>query len=576
VNILGINAYHGDAAACLVQDGRLVAAVEEERFNRKKHCAGFPRQSIAYCLKAGGIKLRDLDHVGISRDPRANLVSKVYSRLGLLVRSPGRLIERLRSQARALSFQQDFLEAFRDQADIIRAKFHHVEHHLAHVASAFYVSGFQQAALLSVDGFGDYASVLMGQGFENEITVLRRIGFPHSLGLFYTALTQYLGFPHYGDEGKVMALAAFGKPTYMDAMRQIVISAPRGGFRLNLDYFSHHSEGVDMTWHDDASPSIGRVFSKKMEEVLGPARVPKSELTQHDYDVAASLQARLEEVVLDICRQLHAEVGCDHLALAGGVALNSVVNGMIPDRTPFREVFIQPAAADSGTALGAAFYIYHQLLHQPRSFQMVDAYTGPAFSEAECEAALKEAAIPYRRENEIEKVAAKMLADGRIVGWFQGRMEFGPRALGNRSILTHPGLPDMKATINARIKHREPFRPFAPSVLLDHMEEYFGPHLPSPYMLMVYAFLPGQLEKVPAVAHVDGTGRLQTVTREENPLYYRLIDEFRRLTGIPMVLNTSFNDSEPIVCTPSDAIACFRNSHMDVLVMGNLVAECRS
>jgi len=343
-------------------------------------------------------------------------------------------------------------------------------------------------------------------------------------------------------------------------------------FQLNLDYFLHHSRGVEMTWGDE-SPTLGRVFSEKLEAALGPARQPESELTPHHYDIAASLQKRLEEVMFELCRKLHREVPTENLAMAGGVALNSVVNGMIPSQTPFRHLFIQPAAGDSGTAVGAAFYVYHEILEKPRTFQMMNVYAGPRFSEADCEKALRDAGILFCREEEIENVIAKSLAKGRMVGWFQGGMEFGPRALGNRSILAHPGLPKMKTEINARIKHREAFRPFAPSILLEHAKEYFGERHPSPHMLMVHPFLEGRASRVPAVAHVDGTGRLQTVTREENPRFYRLIDEFRKLTGIPMLLNTSFNDSEPIVCAPQDAIVCFRKSHMDVLVLGNLIAK---
>ena len=572
MNILGINAYHADAAACLVGDGRRVAAAEEERFNRKKHCAGFPRQAIAWCLREGNLRLGDLDHVGISRRPSANCARKLASRLRWMVGSPRRALERLRSVARIQSFHSDLTAAFPDEAGNLCATLHFVEHHLAHAASAFLVSPFDEAAVLSVDGFGDFASVLMARGRGHRIEPLQRVHFPHSLGLFYTAISQHLGFSHYGDEGKVMALAGLGKPVLLDRMRKILISNGRSLFRLNLDYFCHYTQGVEMTWGDE-SPTLGRVFSNKLEDFLGPARAPKSELTPAHYDLAASLQARLEEVVFELCRELHRRVPSENLALAGGVALNSVANGLIPSETPFRHLFIQPAAGDAGTALGAAFYIHHQILGKPRSFQMIDAFTGPSFSDAECEAALKEAGISCHREEEVEKAVARLLTDGRIVGWFQGRMEFGPRALGNRSILAHPGLPDMKATINARIKHREPFRPFAPSILLEYMKEYFGPRHPSPHMLMVHPFLAGKAAQVPAVTHVDGTGRLQTVTHDENPRFYRLIDEFRKLTGIPMVLNTSFNDSEPIVCTPQDAIACFRKSHMDVLVLGNLITK---
>ena len=587
--ILGINAYHGDASAAIVVDGELVAAVEEERFNRFKHCAGFPAQSIRYCLEAAGIGLDRIDHIGISRDPSAHLHKKILHAAGRLARGAvgmgagggnggnkaggifNQIGERLANAVKVRDLRDDLAHALGLGKDAVGAKLHNVEHHKAHLASAFFVSPFERAALLSLDGFGDFISTMWGAGSGSRFEVFDQVEYPHSTGIAYTATTQFIGFPHYGDEGKVMGLAPYGKPRFIDTFRDIIRTEDdKPGFALNLDYFLHHSQGVEMSW-DEGSPQIGRIFSDKFVYVFGPARGLGDPLTGREEDIAASLQLRLEEVGFHILNQLHARTGLTDLALAGGVALNSVMNGNILRNTPFRRLFVQPAAGDNGTALGVCYYIHNQLLNQPRGFFMEGAYTGPEFSDEQIRAVLNDAGLAYEHydDREVTQRAAHDIADGAVLGWFQGRMEFGPRALGNRSIIADPRRADMKEILNDRIKKREPFRPFAPSILEEHTAAYFEQDHPSPTMLMVYQVRADKRGIIPAVTHVDGSGRLQTVNPRVNPRYYQLIADFYELTGVPVVLNTSFNENEPIVCTPRHALDCFLKTKMDVLYLGN-------
>jgi carbamoyltransferase len=571
--ILGINAYHGDAAACIVKDGQLIAAGEEERFNRKKHCAGFPALAIRYCLEAAGISLDQVDHIGISRDPSAHLHKKILFSLTKLTNLSGLIAARLANAAKIRDLRQE-LEKVLGVAPSEKVQFHNVEHHKAHMASCFFVSPFERAAILSIDGFGDFISTMWGMGQGSRIDVLGQVEYPHSAGAVYTATSQYLGFTKYGDEGKVMGLAPYGQPRYLDEFRDIIRTDNGGGFKLNLDYFLHHSEGVDMTW-DEGSPTIGRMFSDRFIDSFGPVRSASEPLSTKQEDIAASLQARLEEVGFHILNQLYEKTKVEQLCLAGGVALNSVMNGKIPLHTPFKEIFIQPAAGDSGTAVGVCYYIHNMILHQPRSFVMEHAYTGPEFGEGQIEQVLNQSSLAHRKLTncELTEMAAQAIADGKVVGWFQGRMEFGPRALGNRSIVVDPRRSEMKDILNARIKKREPFRPFAPSILEERVAEYFEQTLPSPTMLMVYQVKKDKQSAIPAVTHVDGSGRLQTVSRETNPRYYQLISDFEKLTNVPVVLNTSFNEDEPIVCTPEEAVNCFQRTRMDVLFLGNYMVQ---
>jgi carbamoyltransferase len=585
--ILGINAYHGDAATAIIRDGELIAAAEEERFNRRKHCAGFPTEAVKYCLSAAGVSIEDVEHVGISRDPSAHLHKKILFTAQRAAKSLSgvgakeqqdkaggglfrQVADRLSNAAKVHDLKEDLAKALGVAKKSLRAKFHNVEHHRAHLASSFYVSPFERAALLSIDGFGDFISTMWGVGAANDVELLGQVEYPHSTGILYTATTQFLGFPHYGDEGKVMGLAPYGEPRYMEEFRDIIREDEGGRFRLNLDYFRHHAEGVEMSW-DDGSPVIGRIYSDEFMRRFGAAREQGATLTERERDIAASLQQRLEEIGFHLLNHLHEQTGLTDLGLSGGVAYNSVMNGKILLKTPFRRVFIQPAAGDSGTAVGACYQIYNGLLKQPRAFVMEGAYTGPEFSDEEIRAELNRSGLTFETysDRQVTQRAAEDIANGAVLGWFQGRMEFGPRALGNRSIVVDPRRAEMKDILNERIKKREPFRPFAPSILEEHVGDYFEQTHPAPTMLMVYQIKPERREQIPAVAHVDGSGRLQTVSRQVNERYYQLISDFYELTGVPVVLNTSFNENEPIVCTPRHAIDCFLKTRMDVLYIGN-------
>jgi carbamoyltransferase len=567
--VLGINAHHGGASACLIEDGQIVAAAEEERFRRVKYWAGFPVEAIRYCLDEAGISVYDVDHIGISRNPSANLYKKI---LYVLSSRPsfGLVRDRLSNAARVKDLRQALGEALGADAAALRAEFHNVEHHRAHMASAFFVSPFQEAAILSVDGMGDFVSTMWGVGRENGFEVMGSIGFPHSLGNFYTMVTQWLGFPKYGDEGKVMGLAPYGQPVYMDEMRKIVRIQGDGTFELDLDYVAHGAEGATMTW-DDGAPTIGPLYTSKLTQLFGPPREPRTEITEHQQNVAASLQAMLEEAEFSLVEMLQRSTGQTALCMAGGVALNSSFNGKVLPHTAFEEIHIHPAAGDAGTALGVCFYIYHQILGQPRTCVLEHAYTGPRFENGRIAEQLEAYGLQYEEldDAEIVRRTAALVAEGNIAGWFQGRMEWGPRALGNRSIVADPRRADMRDILNARIKYREPFRPFAPSILSEAVGDYFDQSYPDPFMIKVYNVLPEKQAEIPAVTHVDGTGRLQTVHRGTNPLYWQLIKEFERHTGVPVVLNTSFNENEPIVCTPEEAIDCYLRTKMDALAIGN-------
>ena len=571
--ILGINAYHGGSSATLIHDGQLIAAAEEERFTRVKYWAAFPIQAIRFVLTEAGITPQELDHVGISADPKANLMQKA---LFTFTKRPNLnfVRDRLSHSMKTTTLKTAFCEGLEVDPASMKADFHNVEHHRAHLASAFFVSPFDQAAVLSVDGAGDFVTTMWGTGQGNKLSVTDEILFPHSLGIYYTAITQWLGFPKYGDEGKTMGLAPYGEPKFVDEMRRIVRIQRDGTFELDLDYFVHHAEGATMTW-GEGEPTLGTLYSPKLVEMFGEPRVSRTEITQRHMDVAASMQAMLEEAEFALVRKLQAETGAKTLCMAGGVALNSAFNGKVLPNTDFEDIHIHPAAGDAGTSLGVCYYIYHQVLGYPRAFVMTNAYTGPQFSNGTIQAALDRLGLSYKTldEDALVKQAAGIVADGNVLGWYQGRMEWGPRALGNRSIIADPRRDDMKDILNARIKHREKFRPFAPSILLEATGDYFDQTYPDPFMIKVYNVLPEKRTEIPAVTHVDGTGRLQTVEREHSPLYWSLINAFGELTGTPVVLNTSFNENEPIVCTPDEAIDCFMRTKMDALVVGNHLVQ---
>ncbi len=576
MNILGINAYHGNSSAAIVCDGRLVAACEEERFNRVKYAAGFPAQAIRYCLREAGLTIREVDHVAVPRNPWARLGTKLFYSL----RMPSFALERAKVLTKFTGISEALAAALDTDPKSIRARFHRVEHHRAHVASTFFVSPFDRATVLSADGLGDFASTMWGAGIGNRLEIDGAIAFPHSLGLYYTAVTQYLGFLKFGDEYKVMGLAAYGKPTCLDAFRAIVKTGSNGiAFRLGLDNFTHHRTGPEMTWSDSGkTPELGRLYSEGMAARLGPVRSPEQPLEQRHYDIAATLQARLKEVLFGMLRGLHGHSVNRAVCLAGGVAFNCVANGKIFDETPFEQVYVQPAAGDGGLAVGAALYVLHQVLGQPRSFVMEHSYWGPQYSREEVRTAIEGKhilnsglAVSELPEEDLARTSAQHIADGKILGWFQGRAEWGPRALGNRSIVVDPRRAEMKDILNRRIKHREIFRPFAPSILEEATGEYFEKSYPSPFMTLAYTVRPEKRSAIPAPTHVDGTGRLQTVSRNTNPRYWRLIREFGNLTGVPVVLNTSFNDNEPIVCRPEEPLDCFLRTQMDTLVLGDFL-----
>ena len=580
--ILGLNAFHGDSSACLVRDGKVVAAAEEERFRRVKHWAGVPLRAVEFCLEAGGIGLGEVDHVAINSDPRAHFGSKLRYALG---GSAGARL--LKEKLAVRRHRHDVGGALEKHFSLGPGalKVHRVEHHLCHLSSAFYCSPFPEAAVVSVDGFGDFSSAAWGQGSKGGVATGGYVHFPHSLGIFYQALTQYLGFPNYGDEYKVMGLAPYGEPAFMGEMAEVLRIRGGGSFELNLDYFRHHREPIGFDW-DACAPEVGTLYSPALEELLGPARRKGEPIGQRHRDLARSVQVAYETAFFALLNAVHDRYGVPDLALAGGCAMNSVANGKVRARTPFRCLYVQPAAGDAGGAVGAALELWRQLDGGIVTGAMPHAFLGPEFTDRQLGQLLDRAAgwLPagkFSRERVgdettlCERVAA-LIADGKVVGWFQGRMEWGPRALGNRSILADPRRPDMQEILNMKIKRRESFRPFAPSVLRERVGEWFEEEDDVPFMMKVYPVREERRHEIPAVTHVDGSGRLQTVARTTNPRHYRLISSFEAITGVPMLLNTSFNENEPIVCHPKEALECFLRTSMDVLVLGSHLLRRRA
>ena len=578
--ILGINAYHGDVAAVLLRDGELIAAVEEERFRRIKHYAGFPREAIKTCLSMGGVDARDVDAFAVSRDPHAHLWRKGLFALRhrpspSLIRDRATNAISVRHLASVCATELGLDESH------VAARMHYVEHHAAHLASSYFASPFEDASVCAIDGFGDFVSTSTGIARGSRLTIQNRVFFPHSVGLLYLAITQFLGFPKYGDEFKVMGLAPYGEPLFVEKIRQLIQVSDEGELCLDLSYFTHWSGGMTMTWND-GEPEIGRVFTPKLETLLGPARGPQDSLDERHEAIAASLQRVYEEAAFKILRALYARTRNSRLCLAGGCAMNSVANGKVRAETPFTDVYIQPAAGDNGTALGAALHVWHRP-GRDRRFEMRHGYWGPHFDDAAIASAIETrggevqerqcARARMSSEQHLCEWAAARIADGNVVGWFQGRMEWGARALGNRSILADPRRRDMRDIINTRIKFREKFRPFAPSVAVEALDDFFVGAVPDPFMIQVYPVRPDKRDVIPAVTHVDGSGRLQTVSEDTNPRYWALIHAFGRQTGVPVLLNTSFNENEPIVLTPDQALDCFLRTDMDVLVMGSHVLQ---
>jgi|SRR5579872_578982 len=567
--ILGLNMFHADASAAIIHDGKVAFAIAEERLNRIKHYAGFPKLAVQACLDFVGARITDIDHVAIGQDTDANLAKKVQ----YAVTNPAKILNfiHLRQRKQAMQDVRAILAgALSVNPRGLRFKEHRVEHHIAHIASAYYCSPWERAAGFSYDGSGDFVSTMMARCEGPEIEVLKRVYLPESLGSFYTMICEFIGYNRYGDEGKVMGLAPYGTDKYCMRMRDLV-RIDDSGFHFDRRYFKTLGSNEGMRVLPDGTVTLARHFSDRMAQEFGEPREPDSEITQRDMDLAFGMQERFEEVFFHLLNELRNRVPLDELVMAGGCALNSVANGKLFDRTPFRHTWIQPAAGDEGLAIGAALYAYHSLLKKPRNHSMRHSYLGPAFSDAIVEADLRANNLQYQRldRDSLLSSVAGQIAAGNIVGWFQGRMEWGPRALGNRSILAHPGLPGMKDVLNSRIKQREWFRPFAPSILAERQAGFFDCAHPSPYMLHVYKIKAEKRKALSAVNHVDDTGRLQSVSRDENELYYDLIRAFEKQTGLPVLLNTSFNENEPIVCRPQEAIDCFKRTKMDALAIGS-------
>lgn len=569
---MGLNAYHADSSACVVRGGALVAAAEEERFRRVKHWAGFPLLSIAYCLQEAKVDLGDVTHIAVNRSPRANLFRKIAY---VVARRPSpRLLlgkARNRKQVVDIAGQLGGFAGGRFAGSI-----EYVEHHLAHLASAFYPSTFAEACVISVDGFGDFASAAWGRGADRSLSLEGRILFPHSLGIFYQAMTQYLGFPQYGDEYKVMGLAAYGDASCQSEVAKLVTLRDDGTFTLDLRFFRHHRDDVTYEW-SDGSPEFGPLYSQALVDALGPPRNPEAPVEERHCNLAWATQAVYEDTLFHLLTNLQRRYGGTGLALAGGCAYNSVANGKICDRTGFQRCYWPSAPGDAGGAIGAAYAVWHRI--GSRIPPMTHAYWGPSFDDAALDAfvadhrpAIEAQRCAIRRmpdEKALLQSTARALADGLVVGWFQSRMEWGPRALGNRSILGDPRRAEMKDILNLKIKRRESFRPFAPSILREAVADWFVRDDDVPFMLQVIPIRPERRHQVPAVTHVDGTGRLHTVDRADNPRFHGLIAAFAQLTGIPMLLNTSFNENEPVVCRPEEALDCFLRTGMDVLVLGD-------
>ncbi len=571
--ILGLNAYHADSSAAIFRDGVMIAATEEERFRRIKHWAGFPSEAIAFCLKEAGITISEVNHICIGRDPKAKIWNKAKYVLKSLTKKNTLIFDRLKNSEKVAKLEDEFAEYFGVDSKTIKEKIINVEHHRAHLASAFFASPFNEAAILSIDGSGDFTTTMLAIGRGNQIEVIDSLDFPVSAGLFYTAFTQYLGFPHYGDEYKVMGLAPYGKPNYVAEIRNIIKFRDDGLFDWDESYFQNPNEMK--LGYENHIPTVSTLFAHKMEDVFGPARQAGEELTQKHKDIATSVQRVCEELILHILNHLQKRTGLKNVCIAGGVAQNSVANGKIIENTPFEHLYIPSAGHDAGISMGSALYAYNHILKRPRAAAVYNAYTGSQFTNKEIEIYLQSRGIEYVRlddETLYNRITDKLIEPG-VVGWFSGRAEFGPRALGGRSIIADPRNEKAKELLNLKIKRRESFRPFAPSILKEYVSEYFTKVEDVPFMEKVFPIKPEKYDVIPAVTHVDGTGRLQTVDKEVSPRYYALIDRFREKTGVPILLNTSFNENEPIVNTPAEALDCFLRTSMDMLVLENCIVE---
>jgi carbamoyltransferase len=568
--IIGINAYHADSSAAIFVDGKLIAAIEEERFTRVKHWAGFPVKSIEFCLKEAGIQISQVDHFAIGRDPKAKFLKKMIFLLKNPIISFSAISERFQNRKQVSSIETELASHFNESPSMFASKIHQIEHHRSHLASAFFASPFQDAACISIDGSGDFTTTMTAIGSGNKLDVLDSVDFPHSLGLFYTAFTQFLGFPHYGDEYKVMGMSPYGKTTLSNKISKLIHLTDDGLFTLNLQYFTNPASGIIQ--YENNIPVVSNMFNDAFVDLFGAPRKKSEELTQEHKNLAASVQHVTEQTIFHMLNHLHKKTGLDAVCIAGGVAQNSVANGKILNETGFENLYFPSAGHDAGISFGAALYVQHQIKQQERT-AIFSAYTGSKFSNEEIIAWLNEQNIEYQflADETLYDVVSDCLINGGVVGWMQGRAEFGPRALGGRSILADPRRMDAKELINAKIKRRESFRPFAPSILKEHVNDYFENASDTPFMEKVLPIKPEKRSSIPAVTHVDGSGRLQTVDETISPRYYHLIDAFYKKTGVPILLNTSFNENEPIVNAPEHAWNCFHRTEMDMLVMENIV-----
>jgi carbamoyltransferase len=573
--VLGINSAHADSSAVLVDERGILAAIAEERLNRRKHSAGFPTLAVQEVMRIGGASLRDLTDIAVARDPRANLAAKTAFVARNPVKRVARAVERWGIHRAVQSTSGLVAGALGGRAGEARAEFHQVEHHLAHLASSFFCSPFERATGISADGAGDFASAMTAQCEGTRIAVQKRTLWPHSPGVFYTAMCQLIGFDRFGEEYKVMGLSAYGVNRFVRAMRDVASYEPGRGFRLDLRYFRHHEQTRGLEMVEDGEVTVPSLFSPELEKLFGPARKRQDPIGDRERDLAASIQTHFEEMYLDYVEDAVEGAKTRDVVMAGGCILNSVANGRMITEGLVDKAYFHPAASDDGTAAGAALYVLHAKHGVPRAEPLKHGYLGTEWSDAAIEGAVVASGIPFRKLDRpaLLEAASDALAEGKIVGWFQGREEWGPRALGNRSILCHPGWPDMKATLNARIKNREPFRPFAPAVLIEKLDTCFRGTHEVPFMIVVYKVRPEWKERLSAVTHEDGTGRVQTVAREQNEIYYDLISAFERKTGTPVLLNTSFNENEPIVHTPEQAVACFMRTRMDALGIGSFWME---
>ena len=573
--VLGINAYHGDASACIFVNNKLIAAVEEERFTRIKHSAGFPINAIKFCLNYADLDISKIDHITINRNPKQKIVQKILFASKNVFKFKF-LKDRFLNLKKINSIKDEFNQNFNSS---FRGRIHNIDHHLSHVASSVFFSGYKDANFISVDGFGDFASTLTGFYDGKNINKLNEVLFPHSLGLFYTAITQYLGFLKYGDEYKVMGLAPYGEPIHYKKIKNLLEKKKDGLFNLNLKYFLHHTGNVEMTWLT-GEPKIGLVYGDKLVELLGPSRKAEEKIEKYHMDIAASTQKIYEEFLFDIANNLYEKNKNDSLCLSGGCGMNSVANGKLFNNTKYKNIYIPSAPGDSGGAIGSASILINNL-SKKKLFFTDNPFLGPKFSNNEIKIVLEKNKKQIENErtviNKIEdkkklfEKTAKLISEGAVVGFFQGRMEWGPRALGNRSILADPRNPNIRELLNIKIKRREIFRPFAPSILKDRVIDWFEVSDDVPFMSKVHQIKSEKRSIIPAVTHINGSGRLQTVSKDLNNDYFELITSFYNLTNVPILLNTSFNENEPIVCNPQEALSCFLRTKMDVLVLENYI-----